>query len=666
MSEAVVRPGAAAAIHGPRAFGVSATSGPKRPAPKLARISPLRAATPDWSTHLPATPRLGCRDAVTGEETTRHATHTSSDPRAAETDADADRQPLPLHRLWVLAKQERRLILLGTLFLVLGSLAGLAYPQAFRVIIDHLELGDPALLKRDVLLMVAIVALQAVSIGLRMYAFSVAGERIVARLRQRLYARVMEQEVAFFDERRTGELVSRLASDTTVLQTTVTVNASMALRNLVLLVGGLALMFRTSTHLTLVMLAMVPPIAIGAVLVGKRIQRLSRQSQDALASSGAVAEETLSGLRTVRAFTREAAEGERYGAAVWTSFELARQRMKGIASFVSVSYFATFAALGAILWLGLEQVMAGTLSSGELTQFILYGFTVGFAMGGVGEIWAELMKARGASGRVFDLLDREPAMPLSGGERPASCVGRIELRGVSFAYPTRPEVLALHGVDLAIEAGEVVALVGPSGAGKSTIAALIPRFYDPQEGALRLDGRDLRELDPRWLREQIGSVAQEPTLFSTSIAENIRYGRLGASDADIEAAARAANAHDFIAALPDTYATQVGERGIQLSGGQKQRVAIARALLKDPGILILDEATSALDAESEALVKEALDRLMEQRTSLVIAHRLSTVRSADRVIVLDGGRVVQSGTHDELAQTDGVYRRLLRHQFVVA
>ncbi|GJM21425.1 MAG: ABC transporter ATP-binding protein [Planctomycetota bacterium] len=571
-----------------------------------------------------------------------------------------------MRRLWELARQESRLILLGTLFLALGSLAGLAYPQAFRVIIDDLELADSALLKRDVLIMVAIVAVQALAISLRMYTFTVAGERIVARLRQRLYARVMEQEVAFFDERRTGELVSRLASDTTVLQSTVTVNASMALRNVLLLVGGLALMFRTSPQLTLVMLGVVPPIAIGAVLVGKRIQRLSRLSQDALASSGAVAEETLSGLRTVRSFTREAAEGERYGSAVWTSFDLARQRMKGVATFVGVSYFASFAALGAILWLGLERVMQGTLTSGELTQFILYGFTVGFAMGGVGEIWAELMKARGASGRVFDLLDRDTAMPLSGGARPASVGGRIELRDVSFAYPTRPDVKALHSVDLVVDAGEVVALVGPSGAGKSTVAALIPRFYDPQAGALLLDGRDLRELDPSWLREQIGSVAQEPTLFSTSIAENIRYGRLGASDADVEAAARAANAHDFIAALPEAYATQVGERGIQLSGGQKQRVAIARALLKDPKILILDEATSALDAESEALVKDALDRLMQQRTSLVIAHRLSTVRSADRVLVLEGGRVVQSGTHQELARDDGVYRRLLQHQFVVA
>ncbi len=598
--------------------------------------------------------------------------HAARGPHApASPDDDAPRPRLPVRRLWALAREERRLLGLGTVFLVLGSLAGLAYPQAFRVIIDDLGeaaggVGPSTTLRDDVLLMVAIVGVQAASIGLRMYLFTVAGERIVARLRQRLYARVMEQEVAFFDSRRTGELVSRLASDTTVLQVSVTVNAAMALRNLVLLAGGLTLMFLTSVRLTLLMLALVPPIAIGAVLVGKRIERISRRSQDALASSGAVAEETIGGLRTVRAFTRELAEGRRFGDAVWESFELARLRVKGMATFVAVSYFASFAALGAILWRGLEQIAAGDLTGGELTQFILYGITVGFGMGGMGEIWAELMKARGASGRVFELLDREPAMPLTGGARPEHVSGRVELRGVRFAYPSRPDAPALRGVDLAVEPGEVVALVGPSGAGKSTIAALVPRFYDPQEGAVLLDDVDLRELDPSWLRARIGSVAQEPTLFSTTIAENIRYGREGATDAEVEAAARAANAHDFVVALPDGYDTQVGERGVQLSGGQKQRVAIARALLKDPAVLILDEATSALDAESEALVKEALDRLMERRTSLVIAHRLSTVRNAHRVVVLDDGRVVQSGAHDELAREDGLYRRLLEKQFVTA
>jgi ABC transporter fused permease/ATP-binding protein len=557
------------------------------------------------------------------------------------------------------------MVMAGSFFLFLGSASGLLYPQAFRIILDDMALG-PDVLRRDILAMVAIVAVQAVSIGLRMHLFTVAGERIVARLRKALYGRLLEQEVAFFDARRTGELVSRLASDTTVLQTAVTTNASMAARNLLLMVGGLTLMYLTSPPLSLLMLGLVPPIAFGAWVTGKRIEKQSKAAQDALAASGHVAEETLGSLRTVRSFAREAAETERYGEAVWLSFKLARVRMRGIAIFVAVAYFASFASLAAVLWLGLQQVVEGQLSKGELLQFILYGGTVAFAMGGMGEIWAELMKARGASARVFELLDRVPAMPLSGGARPAAVVGRIELRGVRFHYPSRPEVAALQDVDLVIEPGEVVALVGPSGAGKSTVAALIPRFYDPQAGLVLLDGRDLRTLDPSWLRAQIGAVAQEPILFSTSIAENIRYGRPGAGDADVEAAARAANAHDFIAALPQGYATAVGERGVQLSGGQKQRVAIARALLKDPAILILDEATSALDAGSEALVKEALDRLMRGRTSLVIAHRLSTVRDSDRVVVLDAGRVVQSGPHDRLAREDGLYRRLVERQFVVA
>jgi len=573
---------------------------------------------------------------------------------------------LPIRRLWALTKPERRLIAVGAVFLVLGSGAGLAYPRALGIITDDLAAADASVVHRDILVMVGVVALQALCIALRMNLFTIAGERIVARLRKALYGRLLEQEVAFFDSRRTGELTTRLASDTTVLQTTVTVNASMALRNLLMMTGGLIAMALTSPRLALVMVGLVPPIVVGAILVGKRIERISKQAQDALAASGEVAEETLSGMRTVRSFTRESEETERYGKAVWRSFELARRRMKGISAFVGVSYFASFAAVAIVLWLGIEQQRSGAITGGGLLQFILYGFTVGFGMSGMGEIWSELMNARGASTRVFELLDREPAMPLSGGDKPAEVAGRVELRGVRFAYPARPDAAALDGVDLSIEPGEVVALVGPSGAGKSTIAALIPRFYDPQAGAVLLDGRDVRTLDPSWLRAHIGSVAQEPILFSTSIAENIRYGRLGATDAEVEAAARSANAHDFIVALPDGYATAVGERGVQLSGGQKQRVAIARALLKDPKILILDEATSALDAESEALVKEALDRLMRHRTSLVIAHRLSTVRDADRVVVLEAGRVVQAGSHEELAPQDGLYRRLLQRQFVVA
>ncbi len=568
-----------------------------------------------------------------------------------------------------LARPERRTISVGAVFLLLGSSAGLVYPQAFRILIDDMALPPEeaqAALRQAVLLMVGVVAVQSVSIGLRMHLFTVAGERIVARLRESLFRAILDQEIAFFDRRRTGELISRLSSDTTVLQSTVTVNASMAVRNVIMAVGGAVLMFGTSPRLGLVMLAFILPIVVGAVLVGKRISRISRERQDVLAGSSTVAEEAISGIRTVRAFHAEEREARRYGEAAWKSFDVARRRIGLIASFVGISYFASFAGLAVVVWFGLQQLMAGTLTSGELFQFALYGMTVGFSLSGMGEIWTELMAARGASERVFELLDRAPEMPLGGGEQRRTVEGRVELSGVRFSYPSRPGDEALRGVDLVVRPGEIVALVGPSGAGKSTIAALIPRFYDPTSGSVQLDGVDVRRLDPSWLRGRIGIVAQEPIRFSASIAENIRYGRQGATDADVEAAARAANAHGFITALPDGYATQVGERGVQLSGGQKQRVAIARAILKDPAILILDEATSALDAESEALVKEALERLMRHRTSLVIAHRLSTVKDADRVVVLDAGRVVQSGRHDELMAEDGLYQRLVARQFVVA
>jgi len=506
-----------------------------------------------------------------------------------------------------------------------------------------------------------------------MHLFTVAGERIVARLRRRLYAHVLSQEIAFFDGRRTGELMSRLASDTTVMQTTVTINASMALRNVVLLLGAVVMMFLISVKLAGLMIGVVPLIAVSAIFIAKRLQKLSRASQDALADSGALAEESLSSMRTVRAFGRERSEAGRYGEAVDRSFALARRRSARLSSFVAISYFASFAVVAVGLWLGFRLKEAGEISGGDLLSFVLYGATAGFGISGLGEIWGELMKVRGAGQRVFELLDRSPAMPLGtaapegsaapAGQQPLEVRGGVELRGVTFRYPSRPDVAALEDVSLVIRPGEIVALVGPSGAGKSTIAALLPRFYDPDAGAVLLDGTDLRRLDPGWLRSRLGMVAQEPVLFGTSIAENIRYGRPDATDAQVEAAARAAHAHEFVERLPDRYATLVGERGVQLSGGQKQRVAIARAILKNPAVLILDEATSALDAESEALVREALAVLQRGRTCLVIAHRLSTVRDADRVVVMDRGRIVQQGRHAELvADEGGLYAQLVQRQ----
>ena len=571
-----------------------------------------------------------------------------------------------LRRILRLARPELASLAAGTVFLLIGSATGLVFPKKIGELVDDAARRGLGSLNETALQLLGLAAVQAISFALRFTLFTVAGERVVTRLRADLFARLMEQEIAFFDQRKTGELTNRLASDTTVLQNTVSVNVSMGLRFVATIAGGLGLLFYTSRSLTLLMLAVVPAIALGAVAYGRRLRKLSRDVQDALAVSSEVAEEALSGIRTVRAFTAEPSEVKRYAAAVGRSFDLARSRAHMGSMFMGVVSFAGYAAIAGVLWRGGVLVSAGELTVGRLMQFLIYTVLVAFSLGGLSDVWADFMKASGAADRIFELLDRTPAISPTAGAELAEIEGRVDFEGVTFAYPSRKDAPVLRGVDLAVRPGEVVALVGPSGAGKSTIAALLTRLYDPDGGRVLVDGRDLRELAPDGLRRKVGVVAQEPLLFSCSIADNIRYGRAGATVAEIEAAARAANAHDFIQRFPEGYETLVGERGVQLSGGQKQRVAIARAVLKDPRILVLDEATSALDAESEHLVKEALDRLMKGRTTLIIAHRLSTVKDADRVCVIDGGRVVESGAHAALMGQDGLYRRLVERQFVAA
>ena len=560
-----------------------------------------------------------------------------SEHRREETDV----KQVPVRRLLELARSEWRRLAVATVFLMVGGAAGLAYPKVIGVLIDAALAGGRATIDRAALIMGGIFLIQSVAVALRYYLFTIAGERIVTRLRESVYRSVVAQEIAFFDVRRTGELTSRLTTDATVVQNTVSVNLSMGLRNLVMVIGGLAMLLVTSPPLTGVMLALVPPVVIGAVLVGRRMSKLARQAQDALARANEAAEESIAGIRTVRSFAREPAEAARYGERVWQAFEVSRRRIQVVSLFVAGITMASFGSVAAVLWFGGRLVIGGTLTVGELASFILYTLIVAMSLSALADLWSDLARARGAAQRVFELLDREPEVDAGGGVRPDPVQGRIELEGVGFRYPVRPDVQVLANVDLVLEPGEIVALVGPSGAGKSTVAALLLRLYDPTEGTIRLDGHDLRALDARWLRSRIGTVSQEPVLFSTSVAANIRYGRADATDAEVEAAARAANAHDFIAALPESYATEVGERGVRLSGGQKQRVAIARALVSQPAILLADEPTGNLDSVTSTEILALFDQLYrEGQTIVLVTHEHDVAEHAHRIVRMRDGRII--------------------------
>ncbi|MBU8899841.1 ABC transporter permease [Corallococcus sp. H22C18031201] len=582
----------------------------------------------------------------------------------------SSRRPLsrvPFRRLVELARPEASSLALGTFFLVVGSFAGLLFPQALRHIVDaSLLSGGPSSIDRIALGLVGIFLVQAVATSLRYVLYLTAGERIVNRLREQLYRSLLHQDIAFFDLHKTGELTSRLASDTALIQGVVTSNISVLLRNVIVLVGGVGFLVYTSPQLALAILLVVPAMAISAVAYGRAVRKLSREVQGLHGAAHHVASESLAAIRTVRTFAAEETEARRYAAALARAFAVTRQQLRASGIFSGGGIFGAYAAVALVFWYGGRLVGEGRLTVGALTSFLVYTLLVAMAMGALSDLWAELMKATGATERVFELIDRKPALATRGGLQPARLEGRVELEAVSFRYPARPESLVLRELSLTLNPGEAVAVVGPSGGGKSTLVALLTRLYDPEAGRILLDGKDLRELDPVWLRQRTGIVSQDPLLFSSSLADNIRYGRPEATDAEVEAAARAAHAHEFIQHFPEGYQTQVGERGMQLSGGQRQRVAIARAVLMDPRLLILDEATSALDAESEHLVKDALERLMKGRTTLVIAHRLSTVLGADRVVVIEAGRIVQTGNHAALMGVDGLYRRLVERQFVAA
>jgi len=568
-------------------------------------------------------------------------------------------------RLLGLARPEVPLLAVASVALLVSSAMSLAYPQAAGWLVDAMIGESAGNLNQLGVLLVVLFAVQSVFSMLRAWLFTVAGERIVARLRGDLYRAIIGQDIAFYDASRTGELTNRLSSDTSVLQNAVTVNISMALRFGLSVIGGAGFMLYSSPQLALTASAIVPIVAIGAAVYGRWMRTLSRKVQDALARSTDVAEETFQAVRTVRSFAREPQEVARYEVAVDEAYHLAAQRALAYGVFQGGLGFAGYAALAIVVWRGGVLVQAGVLTVGEVTSFLFYTMMVAMSLGALAGLWGDFMKAVGSSQRVFELIDQVPALEGDGGALVERVQGDVTLDDVHFSYPTRADTPVLRGLTVTVPQGQSLALVGPSGSGKSTVAALVSRFYDPTTGAVRIDGRDTRELNPRALREHIGMVSQEPVLFATSIADNIRYGRPGATDDEVRAAAVSANALDFVLAFPEGLDTQVGERGVRLSGGQKQRIAIARAILKDPAVLILDEATSALDAESEHLVQEALERLMEGRTTLIIAHRLSTVRGADCVAVLADGVVAELGTHDELLAKGGLYRRLVERQFAM-
>ncbi|GGS30937.1 ABC transporter ATP-binding protein [Deinococcus knuensis] len=572
-------------------------------------------------------------------------------------------------RLLAFARPYRALFVVGVVATLVSSGLNLVFPALFGRLIDasFLRVGssDTSQLDRTVLLLLGIFALSAVFGAAQSYLLSRVGAGVVADLRRALFSHLLTLSPRFFGDHKTGDLTSRLTADVGTVQTVTSTALAQAAAQSVSLVGAVILLISTSARLSLLTLAVIPLVIGTAVTIGRRIRRVSREVQDAVAGANASAEEAISGVRVVQSFTAEGVERGRYGEGVLASFRAALRRAQLQALMAGVMSFLTFGALAVVLWYGGRQVMAGSLTPGNLVTFLIYALQVGGTVAALTGVFNQFQEALGASGRIFELLDERSDLPQPAQPAPLTrAEGRVTFDGVEFAYEGDTErAVVLRALNLDVPAGQVVALVGPSGAGKTTLVNLIPRFWDVTGGALRVDGRDVREYALADLRAQVGLVPQETLLFSGTVRENILYGRPGARPEEVEAAARAANAHEFIMGFAQGYDTVVGERGVKLSGGQRQRVAIARAVLKDPRILILDEATSALDNESEALVQAALERLMQGRTTFVIAHRLSTIRNADRIVVMDAGRVVEDGPHAQLIAQGGLYRDLYELQF---
>ncbi|XP_060564267.1 uncharacterized protein LOC132723544 [Ruditapes philippinarum] len=591
------------------------------------------------------------------------------DENGIEIDKEGNpvKKKVNIRRVFALAKPELHLLSVASLCLLVSSGSQMVAPLYFGKVVDAAQKSMDELNKTVLTLLIIYIGGGVFGMG-RSWLYTLSGHRVVARLRKNLFRSIIKQDIAFFDTNRTGELCNRLSSDTQVLQNAVTVNISMLVRNLLQIIGSLVLMFSLNPSLTGVLLSVVPIIAIGAVQYGMFMKNQYVKFQARLGDAGSQAEESLSSIRTVRTFSAEKKSCDLYGKDIDKSYAIGAKLAALGGMFEGGIGIVVYGAITLVLWYGGKLVHENAkdstkgISPGIFTSFLLYTLQVAISFATMSSLYGDFMKAVGASVRVFDLMDNKPKVSTEdGGKQVPDLDGRIEFKSVEFTYPSRPETKVVKGLSLKVEPGQMVALVGPSGGGKSTLVTLIERFYDPDAGYISIGGIDLRELDQEWLRQKISMVSQEPTLFACSIKENIAYGR-EASMEEVIAVAKEANAHEFITTFEEGYDTLVGERGVRLSGGQKQRVAIARALIMNPKILLLDEATSALDAESEHLVQEAIDRAMKGRTVVIIAHRLSTVRNASKVVVIDKGEIAEQGTHEELLDRNGVYKRLVLRQ----